>query len=92
MYVITVIRVIFIGMNFIFGQFHLFPIVTIHVCMHIKIYVVKYFYLMTFLCSLINSRGVVDELVWEEEIAAREAGYGATSSVPKVRAMSINST
>ena len=37
------------------------------------------------LCSLVNSRGVVDELVWEEEIAAREAGYGATSSVPKVR-------
>ena len=34
--------------------------------------------------SLINSRGVVDELVWEEEVAAREAGYGATSSVPKV--------
>lgn len=34
--------------------------------------------------SLINSRGVVDELVWEEEVAAREAGYGATSSVPKL--------
>jgi hypothetical protein len=28
---------------------------------------------------------VVDELVWEEELAAREAGYGATSSVPKVK-------
>lgn len=36
------------------------------------------------LSSLINSRGVMDELVWEEELAAREAGYGATSSVPKV--------
>ena len=29
----------------------------------------------------------MDELVLEEELAAREAGYGATSSVPKVRAM-----
>ena len=37
--------------------------------------------------SLINSRGIVDELVLEEELAAREAGYGATSSVPKVRAI-----